>query len=134
MATPSTPEDVDLPVMNPPVALPKPRGTGGAPPTDGGPGLRTAPPFDEDAAQAELEAAEHRVHDKCGPPELAEVKVRVTFDPSGDPTDAVFDPQGFTNTDYGRCVEGEVLDARVPRFDPVPNVAERTLRLRKPSG
>lgn len=129
MAEPSTPEDVELPYVeepeeDPSIAL----GAGGAQPTpNGGTGARSDAPFDRRAAETELAAANTRALDKCGPSDLDSVGVRVTFHPSGEPFDLTFTPTGFTNTDHGRCVEGEVLGARIAPFAGVPTAVDKTL-------
>lgn len=130
MTEPSTPEDVDLPPMpeepvDPPIAY----GAGGAHPAPGGDsGAPASAPFDRRAADRELSAATTRALEHCGPSDY-EVAARVTFHPSGEPLDVTFTPTGFTNTENGQCVEGKLLEARVPPFAGSPTAVETKLTL-----
>lgn len=130
LAEPSTPEDVDLPDVPPPVEEPgygsPGYGAGGAPPV-----AAPGEPFDARAARLELEAAETHAFEACGPSPLEDdVHVRVLFASSGEPVDVQFIPEGFTNSEHGKCVEEVLLEARVPPFDGAPTAALRTMTLR----
>jgi hypothetical protein len=121
MAEPATPEDVEWrepPVEEEPVDYPL---------QEPAPSNRE---FDRVEADRELASAEARSLSFCGSADLDEVYVVVTFGLSGEVFDLEFTPAGFATTDHGRCVEGELLKARVPAFGGHPVAVEKRMALR----
>lgn len=86
-----------------------------------------------DVAEAALAAAVDRAR-SCWPEGRApgEVKLRVTFAPSGDVVYAEAEGEGVSGTPVAACVAGKLRNAHVPAFTGAPRSIEKKVILRAP--